>query len=198
MPEAELLLDVGNLRSQRVRIGRKDFHGHGAAVLAAEQTEDNLSLAFRPPGGAILGQLEGIAFDVGNIRGRALLEVLASEVLFDGAFALQQPIHGLAEVVLVYVFESVFGAERMAGGVRVQGGVGGEFAVGIEETGNDKGGGEPSLYGVFGCDNAVELQVTEAAEAMCPWGTPLVKRKECWNAYWGSSTATPPRSRMRM
>ena len=44
--EAELLLDVGNLRSQRVRIGRNDFHGHGAAVFAREQAEDDLLLAF--------------------------------------------------------------------------------------------------------------------------------------------------------
>ena len=95
---------------------------------------------------------------------RAFLEVLASEALFDDAFALQQPIHALVEVVLVNVFESEFGAERMAGGVRVQGGTSGEFAFGIKDTGSDKGDGEASLFRVFGCDDAMELQVTEAAE----------------------------------
>ena len=169
-----MLLDLGNLRSQCVGIGRiacKDFHGHGAAVFAGEQAEDDLFLAlflalFLVPGVAILGQLEGFAFNVGGgyIRERALLEVLASEALFDGAFALQQPIHGLVKVVLVYVFETEFGAERMAGGVRMQGCAGGEFAFGIKDTGRDKGDGEASLFGVFGCDDAVELQVTEAAE----------------------------------
>ena len=54
------------------------------------------------------------------MRERALLEVLASEALFDSAFSLQQPIHGLVEVVLVYVFETECGGERLAGGVRVQ------------------------------------------------------------------------------
>ncbi len=122
-PEAELLLGLGNLRSQCIGIGRKDFHGHGAAVFAREQAEDDLLLAFfLVPGVAILGQLKGFAFDVGggNIRGRALLEVLASEALFDSAFSLQQSIHGLVEVVLVYVFETEFATERMAGGVWVQ------------------------------------------------------------------------------
>ncbi len=60
------------------RIACKDFHGHGAAVFAGEQAEDDLFLAlFLVPGVAILGQLEGFAFDVcgGNIRERALLEV---------------------------------------------------------------------------------------------------------------------------
>ncbi len=52
----------------------------------------------------------------------------------------------------------------MASGVRVQGGAGGEFAFGTEDTISDKGDGEASLFGVFGCDDAVELQVTEAAE----------------------------------
>ena len=165
-----MLLDLGNLRSQCVGIGRiacKDFHGHGAAVFAGEQAEDDLFLAlFLVPGVAILGQLEGFAFNVGggNIRERALFEVLASEALFDSAFALQQPIHGLVEVVLVNIFESEFGAERMAGGVRVQGGTSGEFALGIKDTGSDKGDGEASLFRVFGCDDAMELQVTEAAE----------------------------------
>ena len=46
----------------------------------------------------------------------------------------------------------------------MQGGAGGEFAVGTEDTISDKGDGEASLFGVFGCDDAVELQVTEAAE----------------------------------
>ena len=80
------------------------------------------------------------------------------------AFALQQSIHALVEVVLVYVFETEFGAERMAGGVRVQGCAGGEFAFGIKDTISDKGDGEASLIGVIGCDDAIELQVTEAAE----------------------------------
>ena len=87
-----------------------------------------------------------------------------SEALFDGAFALQLPIHGVVEVVLVYVLETEFGVVRMAGGVRVQGCAGGEFAFGIKDTGSDKGDGEASLFGVFGCDDAMELQVTEAAE----------------------------------
>ena len=165
-----MLLDLGNLRSQCVGIGRiacKDFHGHGAAVFAGEQAEDDLFLAlFLVPGVAILGQLEGFAFNVGGgyIRERALLEVLASEALFDGAFALQQSIHGLVEVVLVNVFETEFGTERMASGIRVQGGTSGEFAFGIKDTGSDKGDGEAWLFGVFGCDDAMELQVTEAAE----------------------------------
>ena len=99
-------------------------------------------------------------------------------------FALQQPIHGLVDVVLVNIFESEFGAERMAGGVRVQGGTSGEFAFGIKDTGSDKGNGEASLFGVFGCDDAMELQSRRqpSTAATFPWGIPLVKRKECWKA----------------
>ena len=94
----------------------------------------------------------------------AVGEVALGETGLDGGLAVEQPVHGGVEVVLVGVVDAEDLGEGVARGIGGQASGGGELGAGGEDAGGDEGHGALALGRGRGGEGAVEAQFPERAE----------------------------------
>ena len=141
------LLQLGGQRAGIGGVALEDLRGDRAALAVAQQREDDLELAALAVAGvAALGQrtLRALEVDRGDVAEHqgALFEVPGRQVALDAGLALEQPVHGAVELVLAGVLDAEFLAQRVGQGLAGQGAGGGQLGAGIQDAGEDHGGGQ--------------------------------------------------------
>jgi len=77
----------------------------------------------------------------------AVLEVLLRQVALDASLASEQPVHGPVEFVSAGVLDAEFLAQRVGERLAMQGACGGKLRAGLQDAGEDHGGGQGPLAG---------------------------------------------------
>ena len=147
--EAEAVLQLGDLIGDGggiAAVARIDLDRHRAALRAGQDAVDHLGLALLAvPIVAEAHQGTGPALVIAAghvVEGRpTVCEMAPGQLLLDLRLALQEPVHGLIEVVLVGAFHPQL--LRQAGGVPQPGG--GELGAGMDQALEDHGQDQVAL-----------------------------------------------------
>ena len=165
----EVLARIG-VASDLHQVGAVEhLHRHRTALGVAQQPELDLQLAAlavarvaAPP------QRAAASFQIhrGEVvqHQRAVLEMASGQPSFDPLLALEQPVHGGVQVVLVAVLQPQRLGERVARGVRRQALGGGQLGTRIEDPGDDHRQHASALGRVRAGDGAIQSQLAQRAE----------------------------------
>ena len=170
--QREAVAELLHLAVQRGGVGGvalEDLDGYRASVPVAEQGEDDLQLSpFLVPGVAVSGQLALAAFEVdgGQVAEdeRAFFEMPPGESAFDLRLALNQPVHGLVEVVCGGFFDPEFFGEGVSGGFAGESSGGGKLGTRFEDSRRDHGDDEGSLLRGGAVEQSLESEPFQRAE----------------------------------
>lgn len=95
---------------------------------------------------------------------RALPQMTARQMGFDGGLTLHQPIHGCAEIVFLQVIEAERLAQRAVAGFGAERAVGGEFGARFEDAGSDEGERGTPVAAVGGVEQAGQSESVEGGQ----------------------------------
>ncbi len=166
------LRSFSRLGAQRAGVGgvaAEDLHGDRTALAAREQCEDDLELAAPAVAGvAALGQrtLRALEVDRGDVAEHqgALFEVPGGQMPLDAVLALEQPVHGSVEFVLAGVLDAQVLAQRVGQRLAGQGAGGGQLGAGIQDAGEDHGGGQGPVARGAAVQELLEAEVAGTSQ----------------------------------
>ena len=201
-------LELVQLPRQRTGIGhgaREDLHGHRPALLVAQPAKVDLLLALLAV--TIVAELGQVGAEALHVRARdvteydsAFCKVTLCQLLFYGLPAGKEPVHGLADLVLVHRAESELLSQAAGLAFLLERRGGGELAAGTENARCDEGKYDVALPGALAVNDVVELQIAERAEGSgdVTGGSRRAKGKLSLRASTRSPTTRPPLSRSRI